>query len=161
MKAGILAAVLAASAGAAFGAPTAGQGGSETGDPLLDYKLRTSRAEQTLNELRRSADELVDLSSGLARRVVERGALGPEDTKALDRIRKIAKRVRSEMGGSGDPQMQDPPHTLRDAAAALAECGEALAEQMHKSSRYEMNAKLIALTGEIMLLSDILKQFRE
>ena len=136
------------------------QGRSETGDPLLDYKLRASRAETAHKEMRRAADELVELSGSFARDVGERTRLTPEDFKAIDRMRKLAKRIRSDLGGMGDATIADPPQTVAAAAAALGARGEALAAQMRKASRYEMNARLVSLTGEIVALLEILKRSR-
>jgi hypothetical protein len=158
MTSGILAAALAV-ASAVASAHHPGQGGSETGDPHLDYKLRASRAEQAYQELLTSTDEIIERSAALAKRVDERGALDDDDMKSVERIRKLAKHVRSEMGGSGDPRLETPPATLRDATAALAARADALGEQLRKASRFETNARLILLTGEVMLLSDIVKRF--
>ena len=137
------------------GAPV--KGPAQTGDPLLDYRLRASRAESAYKEMRRSAEELVELSGSLSRQIGERG-LTREDGKALDRIRKLAKRIRSDMGGMGDAKLESPPQTPRDAAEALGVRGAALAEQLERATRFEMNARMIAITGEMILLVDLLKQ---
>jgi hypothetical protein len=136
------------------------QGRSETGDPLLDYKLRASRAETAHKEMRRAADELVELSGSFARDVAGRGQLTDEDVKAVDKMRKLAKRIRSDMGGMGDTKLVDPPQTVPAAAAALGARGEALAAHLRKASRFEMNARLISLTGEMIALLEILKRLK-
>ena len=161
MSSGILAAALAVAFAAAPGAsaPRPGQSGSETGDPHLDYKLRTSRAEQAHKQVLDAVAEIVDLSGGLAKHVDAQGALAEDDAKAVERIRKLAKKVRSDMGGSGDPRLETPPATLHDAVDLLAARADALSEQMQKASRFETNARLISLAGEIVLLSDIIKRF--
>jgi hypothetical protein len=161
MKAGILVTVLAVSSVGVYGAPAPGQRASETGDPLMDYKLRTSRAEQARKDRERDADEVLELSADLERHFADRGALDSDDARALERIRKLAKRVRSDLGGTGEPQMQDLPRSVRDAVTALVARSEVFADRLHKSSRYETNAKLIIIAGEIMVLTDALRQFRE
>lgn len=134
------------------------QGRSETGDPLLDYKLRASRAEAAHKKMRDAADELVELSGAFAREVSLRGQLTDADGKALDKMRKLAKRIRSDMGGIGAVKLADPPQTVPEAAAALGARGEALAAQLAKASRFEMNARLVSLTGEMITLLEILKR---
>lgn len=163
MKAGILAATIAAQCAFVAGAPAplVARMRPQTGNPLLDYKLRASRAEQARREVRKAADEIAGLSASIAKHVTERGALGPGEVKSLDRIRKLARRVRSEMGGSGDAQLETSPRSLTEAANLLADRSEALAEHVHKSSRYETSARLISLAGDVIVLSDLLKQFRE
>jgi hypothetical protein len=101
---------------------------------------------------------LVVFSARRAKRGGAGGALADDDVKSVDRIRKLAKRLRSEMGGSGDPRLETPPATLGEATAALAARADALAEQMRKASRFETNARLIAIAGEVMLLSDVVKR---
>ena len=153
--------ILAAALVVAFAAAPlarAGQGGSETGDPHLDYKLRASRAEQAYNELLNATDEIVDRSAALAKRVDQGGALADDDLKSIERIRKLAKRVRSELGGSGEPRLETSPETLHDAVVALTAHADALGEAMRRASRFETNARLISLSGEVMMLSDVVKR---
>lgn len=129
-------------------------------DPLFDYKLRVSRAERAHQEMLDAADEMTALASDLSKRLLTQGAFGPDDNRSIERLRKLARRVRSDLGGSGDPKMEDPPSTIRDAAVVLADRSDAVASQIHKASRFEINTRLIELTGDIQVLGDILKQLQ-
>jgi hypothetical protein len=161
MKARMLAATIAAICAGLSATAVHGGDGPQTGDPLLNYKLRASRAETEQREIQHDAEELEELSAGIAKRVAARGALGAEDGKAIERIRKLARRSRSRMGGLGDPEMADPPRSLAAIAAALGERGAAFAEQVRCSTRFEVNARLVGLAGELVYLSDALKRIRE
>ena len=133
---------------------------SQTGDPKLDYKLRSARAESEYDEICDSADEIVHIAADISKQL-ETGAR-PENQplKPLDRLRKLARKVRSQLGGSGDPRMENPPAQDYDAAAALLERSRALADELHSSTRYEVNARVILLSGEIVYLVDLLRRFR-
>jgi hypothetical protein len=60
----------------------------------------------------------------------------------------------------GDTKLVDPPQTVPAAAAALGARGEALAAHLQKASRFETNARLISLTGEMIALLEILKRLK-
>lgn len=126
-------------------------------DAKMEYRMRAARAEKAHAELRATAKELTELSIDLSKRLEQGASLDDEDGKTLDQIKRLAKKVRSEFGGSGDPDFQNPPRTIPDAAACLAERARTLADEMKTASRYEINAKLINLTGEMMMLTDILR----
>jgi hypothetical protein len=165
MKATILMMIVSA---AAISAPPAAvaQRVPQTGDPLMDYRLRASRAERDRVQVSHDADELVELSRGLAGRCGETGSLASnDDAKAIGRIRKLAKHIRTSMGCYGDTRMADPPKTVHAAAVALAERSGALHEELCAATRYEVSARAVALVGEIIVLTDYLdgarKQTRE
>lgn len=145
---------------AAFAGPPASaraQDDAMTGDPKLDYRLRSARADAQQERFHDSADEIARLSVELADRITRNGAVGAEDVKALDRVRRLAKRLRSDLGGSGDPARDEMPSGMLAAAAALGDHGTAFAKLASRSSRYTVDARIIRIAGEIMVLTDILK----
>lgn len=133
---------------------------SQTGDPKLDYKLRASRAEADYGEICDNADEIVHLADDIAKQLGNGTSHSDPPPKTFDRLRKLARKVRSQLGGSGDPQMENPPALQTDAATALLERGRALTEELHRSTRYEVNARVIVLAGEIVYLVDLLRHLR-
>lgn len=149
------------SAAAALAPPAAAQRIAQTGDPLMDYRLRVSRAERERDQVSRDAGEIADLAGGLAERCGAAGALASGDEKALGRIRKLAKRIRSSLGCYGDTRMADPPKTVPDAAVALAARGGALHDELRSASRFEVSARAAALVGDILVLSDFLSGARK
>jgi hypothetical protein len=164
MKAALLAALVAAyvSTPVTFGrTPLGAQGSRLTGDPRMDSRLRASRAEREHKQFLDDATELVRLSGELSKSLEARNDLAAEDGKKLDRIRKLAKHLRSELGASGDPGMESPPATVHAAAAALGERSQQLAEQIERTNRFEVSLRMVAVTTEIVVLSDILSHFGE
>lgn len=142
-----------------LGSPQAAPEESQTGDPKLDYKLRSARADSEYDEICDSADEIAHLAEDVSKRLVSNGHPADQLTKDLDRLRKLARKVRSQLGGSGDPHMDPAPANPSDAAAALEERSRTLADALRQSTRYEVNARGIILASEIVYLVDLLRQF--
>jgi hypothetical protein len=128
-------------------------------NPEIDSRLRNERARRKYDELVARATELDRAVSDLARRYSSRGRFGRDDRKTIDAIRKLAKRVRSDLGGTGDAQMTDPPSNPPDALAALEKRTSALASELAESTRFELSAGLVGLATEVLYLSDMLAQF--
>jgi hypothetical protein len=159
MKAALIAALAAAcvSPSVAFGrAPLAAQ--RLTGDPKMDSRLRASRAEHEHQQFIDDANELVRISGELSKDLETRNSLVPEDGKKLDRIRKLAKHLRSELGAMGDPDLQNPPATLHAAAEALGERSKELASHVEKSNRFEVNTRMVTTANALWVLSDIISR---
>ena len=159
MKMTILVAVLAAAT--PTGWTLAAQRVPQTGDPLMDYRLRASRAERAQAQLARDADELDELARSLATRVGASGTVESDDVKSVTRIRKLAKRVRTAMGSVGDARMESPPATARDAALALGDRSESLVTEIHAATRFEMNARIVTIAGEIVVLTNLIEGARK
>ena len=162
MKAAVLAALVAAyvSCPAAFGrAALAAQRSSLTGNARLDAKLAATRAESDHQALLNDATELVTLSGDLSKDLETRNYLASEDGKKLERIRKLAKRVRSSLGVTGDPTMEHPPESMHAAATVLGERSKDLAAQIENSTRFEVNTRMVVAASDIWALSDVLSRF--
>lgn len=135
-------------------------GDSEGQRPDFEARMRIARADAAFAETRQAAEEMTRLAAGIAERVGGGGALERADTKTIDRIKKLARRVRTDLGGGGaEVKLEEPPQSARDAAIALGERATQFRERFSDASRYGTDARLITLTSEIMLLSDALKAF--
>ena len=152
----VLLLALAPGAGIRTDAAQAGTDGPMTGDAKMDYKLRTGRAERAFEELRKAGEDIDRLAADVAARVDRKGGVDDDARKDIEKICKLAKRVRSEYGVGGTPKLDDPPAAPRDAAAALRARAEALGEAIESASRFEVNAKAVTLAGEILALGEVL-----
>jgi hypothetical protein len=123
--------------------------------------MRIARADRAFRETKDAADEILDISSNLQNHVRERGALADADRKALDRLKKLAKKIRADFGGEGAPQFDDAPAVLADLADAIGDRAKELDLQIEKATRYEVNRRVINLAGDIMVLSDSMKSLGE
>ena len=129
------------------------------GDPKIEYRLRVARADAQQEKMHDAADEIGQLSSKIAERVSRGEALRAEDGKILDRIKRLAKRLRSDLGGGGEPTLEERPATMNDAARTLGASGAEFAKLFSGSTRYVVDARIIRKAGEIVLLTDLLKPY--
>lgn len=136
-----------------------GQEDRGIGDPKIEYRLRIARADAQQEKMHDAADEIGRLSIEIADRVSRGEALGSDDAKSLDRIKRLARKLRSDMGGGGEPTLDDKPATMRDAAIELGSAGAEFAKLFSRSSRYVVDARVIRKAGEIVLLVDFLKPY--
>lgn len=144
---------------AAAPAPTA-RGSQRRSDPakaLFDYKLRAARADTAHARTVERAVELATIAGELARRYGARRALGAGDRRSIEQIRKLARQVRADLGGMGEHKLDPPPRSVGEAVAAIEERSGELREQLERSTRFELNARLITLAGEVVALSDAIK----
>ena len=125
-------------------------------DREMEYKLRAARASTAHEEMVAAANDLARDSKELARRVGERGMVSSEDRTTLEQIRKLARKVRSGLGVGGDPKMDEPPPSPVAAVAALDERATALAAEIEKSTRFELNARLMSLANDAVFLSELI-----
>jgi hypothetical protein len=119
--------------------------------------MRIARADRAFRETQEAADEILDISLNLQNHVRDRGVLSDSDRKALDRLKKLAKRIRTDFGGEGQPQLEEIPASLSDLAGAIGDRAKEIDAQLEKVTRYEVNRKLIVLAGDLMVLSDTMK----
>lgn len=136
-----------------------GQEGHGIADPKVEYRLRVAREDAQQEKMHDAADEIGRLSVEIADRVARGEQLGSADAKALDRIKRLAKRLRSDLGGGGDPTLDEKPATMRAAADSLGSSGAEFARLFSRSSKWVVDAKVIRKAGEIMLLVDFLKPY--
>lgn len=134
-----------------------GQDGTGMLDAKMEYRMRIARADAEHEKLHDSADEIARLSLDLSDRARRGEVLRPEDVKVLDRIRKLARKMRSDLGGGGDAVLEEKPVVVRDAMLALGTRGAEFAKIFSRSSRFVVDARVIKLAGEIVVLTEFLK----
>ncbi len=79
--------------------------------------------------------------------------LGRDEVKKLERMEKLARKIRGQAGGSDDQNtLQDPPRNLENALARLAELSEELHKQVEKTSRLVVSAVVIEHSNEVIEL---------
>src|SRR5688572_15196630 len=94
---GVLAAAPLAAAGQRLPSPEASPEPSQL-RPDLESRLRIARADAAWSDTRKAAEEMVQLAADLSERVSRDGRLESGDSKTLEKIRKLAKRVRENLG---------------------------------------------------------------
>ena len=83
---------------------------------------------------------------------------GVDDLKKLERLDKLAHKIRSGAGGSDDDEvLENPPDRLADAVARLAEISDTLNKSVQKTSRLVISAAVIKHSNELI---ELIKRIR-
>ncbi|MDQ3803532.1 MAG: hypothetical protein M3416_06840 [Acidobacteriota bacterium] len=132
--------------------------GSPEAELLKRAEIR--HEEESHKEMVERADETVRLGGDLRDAFVKYKGFNREDLKRLERMEKLARKIRSGAGGSDDDeQLKDPPAQLDQAVARLAEVSEKLGESVRKTSRLVVSAAVIEGSNELIELIRHIRTF--
>lgn len=100
------------------------------------------------------AGEGAALASDLLRSFNQSRALSTNDAKNLERLEKIARRLRSHAGGSDDERDSavESTVTLGDSLSQIAELSSSLQQEVERTARQIVSAKLIADANRLISL---------
>jgi membrane-associated HD superfamily phosphohydrolase len=111
-------------------------------------KGRIEREKKDFEELVQNGEEAAQLSESLEKTFAESNKLSVEDQKKLDRLEKLAKKIRRELGandnGNEDATEEvENPSSLRDAFRALQSSTGKLVAELKKTTRYSISVLAI------------------
>ncbi len=99
------------------------------------------------------AKEGSDLGAQLLDTFTRYQALSREDIKKLERMEKLARKIRGGVGGSNDDaELEDTPRDLAAALKRLAELSEDLHKRVEKTTRHVVSAAVIERSNEVIEL---------
>src|ERR1041384_3476970 len=145
---------------------TADQRSMDNPGPLTTFEeeLRAKRAiklaekehEDNLNR----AKEISELGQSLKNDLKDRSALDREDTRKIDRLEKLTKKIRGEAGGEDDDvQIAAPPADVPTAVSQIADNAEQLSKDVQKTPRQVVSAAVIDRANVLLQLVKILRGF--
>ena len=87
-------------------------------------------------------------------------AFGREETKKLERLEKLAKKIRDEAGGSDEESLlNNPPGKLESALSRLADVAESLYKAVEKTPRQVISAAVIEKANVLLKLARLTRNF--
>jgi membrane-associated HD superfamily phosphohydrolase len=120
-------------------------------------KQRIEREKKEYDELIQRSEEAVKLSQELEKSFTDANQLSSEDLKKLERLEKLVKKIRSELGGDDDDNQEnnnkdetEKPSTLKNAFQTLQTNAVKLFDEIKKSTRYSIS--VIAIQSSNVLL---------
>jgi hypothetical protein len=109
--------------------------------------------EESHKEMVDRADETALIGEQILNSFQKNKSLGKDDLKKLDRMEKLARKIRGSAGGSDDEEpLDNPPQQLEKALARLAELSEQLHKSVQKTSRLVISAGVINSSNELIEL---------
>jgi hypothetical protein len=119
-------------------------------------KLAEKEHEDNLNR----AKEISQLGQSLKNDLKDRPALDREDTKKIDRLEKLTKKIRGEAGGEDDDvQIAAPPGDVPSAISQIADNADQLSKDVQKTPRQVVSAAVIDRANVLLQLVRILRGF--
>jgi hypothetical protein len=109
--------------------------------------------EENHKEMVERADEAAQIGDEILSSFKRNNSLTRDDLKRLERMEKLARKIRGGAGGSDDDeQLRDPPGRIEGAVARLAELSGHLKESVSKTSRLVISAAVIERSNEMIEL---------
>ena len=116
-------------------------------------KQRIEREKKEFAELLSRGEEAVKLSNELEQSFSQNNQLSNDDRKKLDRLEKIVKKIRDEIGAKDDDEaseIDNKPLSVMNALKALQNSTVELVDELKKSTRYTVS--VVAVESSNLLL---------
>jgi len=143
---------------------TADQRSMDNPGPLTTFEeeLRAKRAiklaEKEYEDNLNRAKEISQLVQAIKNDLKDRTALDREETKKLDRLEKLTKKIRGEAGGEDDDvQISNAPADITSAVSQIADNAEQLSKDVQKTPRQVVSAAVIDRANVLLQLVKILR----
>jgi hypothetical protein len=128
-----------------------GEFGAPTEEMLRRAEIR--HEEESHKEMVERSDEAAQIGDEILSSFKKNSSLSTNDFKKLERLEKLARKIRGSAGGSDDEEaLQDPPVKIESAVTRLAEISGALKKSVEKSSRLVISASVIKNSNEMIEL---------
>ena len=130
----------------------------------LDYDLRAKRAikyaEKEHQENLTRGREASELGNSVAAAFKQNQSLGSADLKKLERLEKITKKIRNEVGASDDDfELEHKPQDLAEAVDCVAKVSTSLGEKVLKTPRRVVSASIIEDSNVLLELIRIVRTY--
>lgn len=128
----------------------------------LRYRAAVRNDEENHKETVERAEEIGEIGSQIVKAFDTQKNLSREDLKKLERMEKLARKVRGSAGGSDSERiLGDPPARLDEALSRLAELSDKLNKCVKKTSRMVVSATVIEHSNEIIQLIKHIRTFSQ
>jgi hypothetical protein len=131
--------------------------------PIADMmaKRRINLAEKEHKENLDRAREVAQIGSEVLGAFKKNRTLSQSEFKKIDRIEKLAKKIRDEAGGSeSESELKQIPHDLDSALERVSDLTRDLREDVEKTSRMVVSAAVIDRANELIEVIKIVRGFR-
>lgn len=157
----ILAAIILISSSFAFAQFDSPDSSSPGGKPNKDdypknvqeslAKGRIEREKKDYAELLQNGEEAAKLSDTLEKNFARSSNLSSEDQKNLDRLEKLAKKIRRELGAdNADDAAEDLPSSMSDAFKYLQNSTSQLVDELKKTTRYNISVVAVQSSNSFL-----------
>lgn len=116
-------------------------------------------AEKDHREMRVASIEINMIAKSLLKAAQGQCLLSHEDEKKLDKIEKLAKKIRSEQGGSGN-NLLEKPENLIAALERLQKAAQIMETESRTLNRHMVSIVLVEQVNEVLGLTKEIKKMK-
>lgn len=157
----VLAATVFVTAQGADASSRSGRGEREelpTGIKESLAKQRIAREKKDFQEMLDRGDEALKLTEQLEKSYTQSRQFSLEDQKKLERLEKVVKKIRGELGGGDDDEETvEKPSSIADALQSLKEGTSKLVEELKKTSRYSISVVAVQSSNALINVVQFLR----
>lgn len=120
-------------------------------------KQRIETAKKDFEELLARGEEIAKLSSELEKSFAQNNSLTPEDEKKLNRVEKLVKKIRSEIGAEGigdeessEMEPEEKPSNVLNALKSLQSTTGKLVAELKKQTRHTVSVMAIQSSNVLL-----------
>jgi hypothetical protein len=123
-------------------------------------RSRIAIAEKEHKEMISASSEMNHLARSLLRISQTQCQFTNDDKKKIEKIEKLAKKVRSEQGGGGN-KLEDKPENVYIALERLHKATQIIEEESRKVNRHSISLVLIEQVNEVLGLTKEIKKMND
>lgn len=122
-----------------------------SGESEMRAKLLIKAEKKEYDENLARAKEASDIATQINESYQAKKLLNSEDSKKLERLEKLTKRIRNEAGGSEtDAELKDIPAAIESAVKRVAELADDLRKEVEKTPRHVVSAAVIDQANKLI-----------
>jgi len=112
-------------------------------------KSRIEREKKDYDELLKRGEEALKLGEELEKSFAQNNRFSSDDQKKLDRLEKLVKKIRKELGGD-EMEEQENPSTNQNAVKLLQSKSATLFTELKKASRHSISVLAIESSNSLI-----------
>ncbi len=120
-------------------------------------KQRIEREKKDFDDLLARSQEALKISNDLEKSYAQNNSFSGDDQKKLDRLEKVVKKIRGEIGGDEDEDEDNKPASMLDALKSLQDTTSNLVEELKKTTRYSISVVAVESTSTLLSLVRFLR----
>ncbi|MGB8506793.1 MAG: hypothetical protein WCD76_00175 [Pyrinomonadaceae bacterium] len=128
----------------------------------MRFKAAVKREESEHRNLLEKADEAARIGDEINTAFERNKSLTRDDLKKLERMEKLARKIRSAAGGSNDEDiLKELPAGLDASIARLVALSDLIGKSVRKTSRLVVSASVIQNSNELIILIKHIRTFTQ
>lgn len=124
-------------------------------------KMRIEKEKKEFDKMIERGEEAARIAAELETALISNGRLSEKEKAKLASVEKLAKQIRSDLGGDDDDDMDKPSDgpivNIADAIRTLRSSTENLFKELKKTSRFTVSAAAIYSSNAVLKLARFMR----